>query len=220
MNFQKNQKVVFVGSPSRPYGQASRVTQGSIGTVEDHIPMKTKFGPKIAVYFRDENNPSIKSMFVYEDEIKPASSSINQESICIRLGSLRKIIKETLSETRPWGREIGAEWDEGPEDDRHNRTAFLRKKAKKRTVKKAPTPLPSPTPASDNKKEVSETGAYYGKTASAQGVPLGGNGQKSPNLTSACGDPKCQGCEEDPPLERDEDPVMCWCGDRDCSHYE
>lgn len=199
----------------------------------------------------------------------------------IKLGTLKAVIREALNETRPWGREVGAEWDEGPEGDRHDRAEYYKKlAAQKAAAKKAAleklkqmsqspkkvdetdggwlssvadkakklammdmggpegilTPAdriarntkPRSGPSDDfkkwqekrNKKEVSETGAYYGKTAAAQGVPLGGNGQKAPGLTSACGDPKCPGCEEDGSYDRDEPPVMCWCGDRDCSHYE
>ncbi len=156
----------------------------------------------------------------------------------IKLGELRKIIKETLDETRPWGREVGAEWDEpdggwfdnvlskakavamtdlgGPEGflspaDRIHKNAG---------PKKGPSDEFKKWQEKRNKKqEVSETGAYYGKTAPARGVVLGGNDQEDPKMVSACGDPSCNGCEYDPP-EYDEPPVMCWCGDRDCSHYE
>ncbi len=207
----------------------------------------------------------------------------------IRISTLRAVIREaiseTLSETRPWGREVGAEWDEGPEGDRYDRAEYYKKKradaAKKQAALRAHALATVPQPEKKNegeldekgswlsntldkakkiammdvggpegvltpagtvtrntktkggpsdefkkwqekqsKKEVSETGAYYGKTAPAHGVPLGGNGQKASGLTSACGDPKCPGCEEDGSYDRDEPPVMCWCGDRDCSHYE
>lgn len=83
------------------------------------------------------------------------------------------------------------------------------------------------------KKSVSETGSYYGKTASAKGSIMGGNGQKPEGMTCSCGDPECHGCENAAEndwrgeqnsdweyIELDEPAPMCWCGDRDCSHYE
>lgn len=203
----------------------------------------------------------------------------------IKLGELRQIIREALQETRPWGREVGAEWDEGPEGDAWDKAEYYRKKraeaAKKKAAARAHALATVPQPEKKNeldetegwldsvvskakklamtdvggpegflspadkatrnagtkkgpsdefrkwqekrnkKQEVSETGAYYGKTAPARGAILGGNGQKEEEWFCPCGEPDCPGCEyDDRPIEYDEPPVMCWCGDRDCSHYE
>jgi hypothetical protein len=209
----------------------------------------------------------------------------------IKFGELRKIIREALNETRPWGREVGAEWDE-PDGAKWDRIEYYRQKKRAAAKKKADAlaklkqmSTPSAEPEKKNeldetdgwfdnlmskikklamtdvggpegflspsdkaarhgktksgpsddfrkwqekrnkKQEVSETGAYYGKVAPARGAIMGGNDQKDPAMVRSCGYPGCPGCEEDysdweGPADIGEQPVMCWCGDRDCSHYE
>jgi hypothetical protein len=48
-----------------------------------------------------------------------------------------KSLKEALNETRPWGQEPGAEWDEGPEDDAYQRNADRKERMAKWKSKKA-----------------------------------------------------------------------------------
>lgn len=134
--------------------------------------------------------------------MKPAPKQENVLRLTVK--ELRETIREALNEayrryrepaakTRDelgyGNREVppGEEWDEGEPGDKPV-SRWLNGKKPSRPV----------TPP----KKVSETGAYYGKTASAKGAIMGGNGQKDPDQTSACGDPMCTGCGEDKRKER------------------